>query len=595
MMIIKYNLKGGEKINKIVSSILVNFLLIGTLISSVSGLEFPVDKPMNDKTNIEKFIVDCDKWINNEKKFSSSFLKIEIITGGIGLTVEIKNNGDTDLSDIELSIDAIGGFKIILPTMYYYIPLLPHGGSIGIHMKIFGFGLGIFTEMPKITITADAPSTTTEEKRYEIKIIGPFVKIIRELSNDNKSFEGYTLFAPQTSKTTYLINNSGEVLYTWDSEYQIAKSVYLLENGNILRGCFPGPNPVFWGGGIGGRVEEFDVNGTVVWEFEYSTDRYCLHHDVEPLPNGNILMSAWEYKSADEAITAGRDPKKLPAGQIWPDHIIEIEPTNSSGGNIVWEWHVWDHLIQDYDPTKDNYGVVGDHPELLDINFGGQISGDWNHINSIDYNEEFDQIILSPAAHSEIWIIDHSTTTEEAAGHTGGNSGKGGDLLYRWGNPQSYRSGNSGNRKLYFQHDAQWIESGCPGERNILIFNNGLGRPDGRYSSVEEIVPPVDSNGNYSYTPGNPFGPDEPIWIYTAENPPDFYASVISGNQRFPNGNTLICNGPSGIFFEVTPENEIIWEYVNPFPNPSINRVFKARRYPPNHPGILKILNNIQQ
>jgi hypothetical protein len=143
---------------------------------------------------------------------------------------------------------------------------------------------------------------------------------------------------------------------------------------------------------------------------------------------------------------------------------------------------------------------------------------------------------------------------------------------------------------LYFQHDAQWIEPGCPGEGNILIFNNGLSRPDGRYSSVEEIIPPVDSTGNYSSTPGAPYGPKNPIWIYTADNPTDFYASVMSGNQRFPNGNTLICDGPSGTFFEVTPDNEIVWEYINPFPNPTMNRVFKARRYSPEYPGITKIL-----
>ena len=57
------------------------------------------------------------------------------------------------------------------------------------------------------------------------------------------------------------------------------------------------------------------------------------------------------------------------------------------------------------------------------------------HCNGLDYNSALDQIALSCRGMNEVYIIDHSTTTEEAVGHTGGNAGKGGDILYRWGNP----------------------------------------------------------------------------------------------------------------------------------------------------------------
>jgi len=410
----------------------------------------------------------------------------------------------------------------------------------------------------------------------------------------NVSFDGYTLFAPMRSTTTYLIDNSGEVVHTWESAYKPRLSVYLLENGNILRTAFLGSNPTFPGGGAGGGVEKIDWGGTVVWDFEYSSDQYCLHHDVEMLPSGNILMIAWEYKTAAEAIAAGRNPD-LVTTKLCPDHIIEVEPTGATGGNIVWEWHVWDHLIQDYDSTKENYGVVADHPELVNINFvvqGPYLLWDWNHTNSVDYDQEFDQIILSVHAFSEIWVIDHSTTTEEAAGHTGGNSGKGGDILYRWGNPQTYGAGSAGDQKFFKQHDAKWIEPDHPGEGNILVFNNGLGRPEEEYSSVDEIVPPVDSNGTYYLTPGSAYGPENQTWIYTAENPGDFYADRISGAQRLPNGNTLICDGPHGVFFEVTPEQDIVWEYVNPFPNPDQNNTFKVHRYAPDYPGLEDLFVN---
>jgi len=520
-------------------------------------------------------------------EISGPYLAFKKIDGGLGLTVEIENIGDIDATDIELTLEATGGLIIKILTKSYEIPLIPVGKSTEVRLKILGIGLGIFTEIPNLFITASAPNIRTRGKRIVARILGPLVIKEGEFWNENESFEGYTLFSPMISLNTFLINNSGEVVHMWDSNFKPALSVYLLENGNILRTAFPGFSPRFWGGGIGGRVEIFDWNGTCVWDFEYSTYQYCLHHDVEMLPNGNALMIAWEYKTAAEAIAAGRDPNSIPMGQLWPDHVIEVKPTGNSGGNIVWEWHIWDHLIQDYDPTKDNYGVVADHPELVDVNLGAHMFADLNHMNSVDYNEEFDQILLSVHNQNEIWVIDHSTTTQEAADHTGGNSGKGGDLLYRWGNPQCYRAGGAYDRKFFGQHDAQWIDPGLPGEGNILVFNNGLGRPGGGYySSVDEIVPPVDENGNYSLTSGFAYGPEEAIWMYTAENPADFYAINLASAQRLPNGNTLICNGPHGIFFEVTPEKEIVWEYLNQEPDLISNHVFKILRYAPDYPGL---------
>jgi hypothetical protein len=220
---------------------------------------------------------------------------------------------------------------------------------------------------------------------------------------------------------------------------------------------------------------------------------------------------------------------------------------------------------------------------------------DWLHANGIDYNPELDQIVLSLRQFSELWVIDHSTTTAEAAGHSGGNSGKGGDLLYRWGNPQAYGAGDASDQKLFVQHDAQWIEPGLPGEGNILVFNNGDGRPEGNYSSVDEIVPPADSSGNYSLTSGQAYGPVEPTWTYVAPNPTDFFSLFISGAQRLPNGNTLIDDGMHGTLFEVTSEGTIVWKYVNPVTSAGPlaqgdpvagNFVFRAYRYAPDFPGL---------
>jgi hypothetical protein len=262
---------------------------------------------------------------------------------------------------------------------------------------------------------------------------------------------------------------------------------------------------------------------------------------------------------------------------MWPTLIVEVEPVGPTGGDIVWEWHLWDHLVQDADPTKDNYGAVADHPELVDVNYGnigGPSSGDWLHANAIDYHPEFDQIVFSSRSLDEVYVIDHSTTTEEAAGHTGGNSGMGGDILYRWGNPQVYDRGSESDRVFYVVHGVNWIGSGLPGEGNILAFNNG-DRPgmSNDYSSVYEIVPPVDEYGNYSIEPDAAFGPSAPVWTYGA--PGEFYAGASQcGAYRLPNGNTLVCQAQGGYLFEVSESGTTVWEYDHPAGN-----IARAERY----------------
>ncbi|MBU0497530.1 MAG: aryl-sulfate sulfotransferase [Candidatus Thermoplasmatota archaeon] len=388
---------------------------------------------------------------------------------------------------------------------------------------------------------------------------------------------GLILFSPLQDTSTYLIDKQGSVKHTWTSSYKPGQVAYLLEGYSILyatRRVTTPPAP----GGAGGGVQIIEADGSISWDFSHYGSDYLSHHDIEPLPNGNVLMIVWEYKTRSEAIAAGRNPTNLMGDTLMSEYIIEVKPTGQTTGDIVWKWSVWDHLIQDYDPLKDNYGIVPEHPELIDINYGFS-QADWLHCNAIDYNPEYDQILLSIRDFCEIWVIDHSTTTGEASGHTGGNNGQGGDILYRWGNPQAYRAGTPAQQQFYSQHDAQWIPEDYPGAGHILVFNNGLFRPDGWYSSVDEIVPPIDSTGNYFLTPGEAYEPTAPFWKYTAQNPQDFYAGFTSGCQRLPDGNTLICDGPAGRLFEVTPEKVIVWEYTNPYPYPLNNGLFTVRFY----------------
>lgn len=422
--------------------------------------------------------------------------------------------------------------------------------------------------------------------------------------NEPEAQPGYTLFSPLRSNTTYLIDIDGRIVHSWQTTNYPGLMAYLLEDGHLLRAAAIAPDidPV-WNNAIGGggRIEEYDWDGNLTWSFRYSDALNHQHHDFKKLPNGNVLFITWTYKSPTEAIDAGRDPGRTSIGGFWPDAIIELRPTGPTTGDIAWEWHVWDHLVQDFDPAKANYGVVADHPELFDINAitdDGQ--SDFNHFNGVEYNPALDQIMISSRGFNEIYIIDHSTTTAEAASHAGGNSGMGGDILYRWGNPAKYDRGTAADRKLFNQHDAQWVAPGQPGEGNVVIFNNGASRPGGAYSSADEIVLPINASNTYDLAPGMAYGPAAPTWTYVASPPGGFLSPIIGGVQRQPNGNTLICEGTKGNLFEVTPAGQVVWRYVNPVviagplaqgsrPAPGIaqeNAVFKTRRYPADYPGL---------
>jgi hypothetical protein len=370
-------------------------------------------------------------------------------------------------------------------------------------------------------------------------------------------FPGETLVATASGNDTRLLDLNGSVVQTWNGSGRPSSFAYLLEDGSILRPTLD-TGGSFSGGGIGGRIQRIDATDTIVWDYYFSTSEFQQHHDIQPMPNGNVLVIAWERKTNAEATAAGRE---LLDGEMWPELIAEITPDGSGGGIVVWEWHAWDHLIQDVDPGKPDFGVVADHPELFDINFGTVVpSGDWIHANSIDYDPVRDQIVLSSRSWNEVFVIDHSTSTLEAAGHSGGNSGMGGDILYRWGNPQAYDRGTSTDQEFFVVHGANWIDEDAPGAGNILAFNNGdRPGPNNDYSTVLEIEAPWNGS-TYDIEEGQPFGPAIPAWSYG--DPGTFYGGPTHcGARRLANGNTLITSRAEDRVFEVTETGSQVWEY----------------------------------
>ena len=364
----------------------------------------------------------------------------------------------------------------------------------------------------------------------------------------------------------------------------------MLNSGNLLRtdafdvGQFGWPE----GSGIHGCVNESTWDGEILWQAGLTTEEYVQHHDIVVLPNGNFLTNIWIRASNEEAVQAGRNPEHVSArGELWYDAIFEVNPRTHE---VVWEWNSANHLVQDFDPEADNYGVVADHPDLIDVNKfepgpDGNAGHDWLHANALDYNAERDQVMISLNHLHEFWIIDHSTTTAEAASQSGGRYGKGGALLYRWGNPQNYDRGSGEDQQLFFQHNAHWIPQGLSGAGNVLVFNNGH-QQSRQWTTVLEILLPVNEDGSYTIPADAGWEPASPAWEYDPEPPERFFSWYISGVQRLPNGNTLINQGAGGRFREVTPDGEIVWEYRHSAENGSPPAIFRAEWYSPGHPGI---------
>ncbi len=387
-----------------------------------------------------------------------------------------------------------------------------------------------------------------------------------------KAFEGYTLFAPSNSKTTYLINNEGDVVHTWVSEYNPGLHAVLLENGHLLRaGRVPKPPVTI--GGVGGIIQEFDWDGKLVWEYKLFSPTEVQHHTFYRMPNGNTLIEAWERKTPEEAIAKGRDPKTAPkevddhgnkADAFWIDFTREVD----KGGHTVWEWHVWDHL-----GTGPNQL---DFNRILPIKVGEMYHYyDYSHINTVQYLPKTDQVLLNSRNLSEFYLINHKT----------------GAIEYRWGNTSVNGGGQApswyddGDEILFGPHCSTMLDNG-----HVLIFDNGAERPETPRSRAVEMDP---ATGKI-------------VWEYSAKNPQNFLSLRQGAVQRLPNGNTLITSSNHGHVFEVTPDQSVVWEFVNPVykeglkcvtsdevddtsagsKGGSSNGIHRAYRYGPDYPGL---------
>ncbi len=413
-----------------------------------------------------------------------------------------------------------------------------------------------------------------------------------------KTLDGYTFVNPINVSNHYLINNCGEIINEWlDPNFVSGAASYLLKNGDIIKSKRSRDNSKdsIFAPGAGAIIEIRDWNNSLKWSYTLNNQQERLHHDFKVMPNGNLLLLVWELKSKMECIQAGRDTLTIPNSGIYNEKIIEIDTATKS---IIWQWSAWDHLIQDYDSSKSNYGVLKDNPQRININsnkngFTGLPLADWMHINSIDFNPELNQILISAPTFGEIYIIDHSTTTAQAKTSSGGQSKKGGDLMYRWGNEINYITSNPAPQKLFFQHDARWIlnvATSHPDYGKVSIFNNRF-KADQSLPSV--FSTPWDMYSN-SYLENNKrYGPIDIDKSFVTDKAKQ-QSPMTSSIQYLPNGNILLLAGVKGYIYELAPNNQVVWEYILPYKG--VNRVsqgtklvnqdntiFNTYKYPKNY------------
>ncbi|WP_244954684.1 arylsulfotransferase family protein [Winogradskyella helgolandensis] len=346
----------------------------------------------------------------------------------------------------------------------------------------------------------------------------------------------YILVVDQTGQGADIINHDGDEIFSWDFDAAIGNDASLLDDGSMLV-CLKDNDAAITFGGYGGVFQKINADQTTDWEVSYSTTTQTAHHDVEYLANGNIIFPVWEQLLVSDATEMGFSGSQ----DIYPEAIIEMNPVTQE---IVWEWHATDHLIQDHDSAKLNYGTVQDNPNKIDINYNSaQANGDIMHMNGITIDETNNIIYVTINNYSEIWVIDHSTTTAQAATSTGGNYNLGGDLVYRFGNPLAYD--NVGDVTINDVHYPNVLDTG-----NMLVFSNNI--YDNQSAVFEyQLNPP------YQLVAGEDNEP-ELVWSFTNS---ELYSAGLGGAVRTPNGNTLIAEGRDGTVWEVSDSGEVLWKY----------------------------------
>lgn len=373
--------------------------------------------------------------------------------------------------------------------------------------------------------------------------------------NDAREYDGYFFYSEsgvssdvQVNTGTYLLDKRGRQIHAWPTDRYMPEGTgaYLLDNGLLLRQVAPQDWLLMQKFTVGshGMVELVDWDGNVVWEYSrIDVGRHVLHHDMEPLPGGNLLLLSYEAKTPEQVAALGG---KSDTPIRWFEKIIEIKPNLTDGTTeVVWQWDSADHMTTD---DSDSGKLAIDFPRAAERQL---------HFNSVDYDPKRDLILVSSLIYGEVFVIDHKT----------------GRIVDRWG------KGILGG-----QHDARWLDDSVPHRGDFLVHNNrdgrlpgvGKGGPFGLGAFHSAVLEVSLSKGDH---------PAKIEWEYEPDPINSWYGPFMSGASRLPNGNTLVINSYNKRVFELTPNNEILFDFHIDGPG----RIFRMYKLPKTHPGLKRL------
>jgi hypothetical protein len=338
--------------------------------------------------------------------------------------------------------------------------------------------------------------------------------------NSNKTCAGLTLYCANGVDKIFVLDMEGNEIHTWDVP-GLGNLVKPLSNGHVLTNV---GQKAIW---------EMDWEGNLVWQFTIPPRFAVIHHDFQRLANGNTIIIV-----ARKRVVPSITPK-----EIRDDVIIEITP----GGEIVWEWS-----------TADHYEALPLSRQAMEIILRGEAPKDLFHTNSVqvlsenqyettDTRFKAGNLLVSQRETNIVYIIEKSS----------------GNIVWTL------------DAKTIGQHHVRMIPNSLPGAGDILLFSNGgrAGYPRvwSLFSKVMEFEP-TKSKQQWSYNAslfdGSPLG--------------SLFSIYRSSAQRLSNGNTLIAESQWGRIFEVTPDAEIVWEYVVPYYRmylgENTNQIYRAYR-----------------